>query len=148
MKRLRIFLIVAVLVNVFACGLGDSPEKAAREWIDALLNMDGNKLAARTCAAQQENLQDTALWLSAFAVLGETLTGQEVEADISDLEFTTIERTGDTAQVRVTGEIRTAVLAMAETQEVDETWQMVREDGEWKWCGYAEISPNDPPIAH
>lgn len=149
MKCLRIFLLIVVLVSLSACSLADSPEKAAREWIDALLNMDGNKLAARTCAAQQENLQNATLWLSAFAVLGEMLTGQQTEADVSDLQFTTISKSGDTAQVRITGEIRTAVLAMAQTQQVDETWQMVREEGRWKWCGSTEMQeagPTAPPV--
>jgi len=32
-------------------------------------------------------------------------------------------------------------MALSQTQDVDETWRMVREDGKWKWCGQA-ISRN------
>jgi hypothetical protein len=127
METFRTIVAVVVLVSLLsACGIGDSPEKAAREWLDALLNMDGNKLMERTCAEQQEAVQEAGLWVS--------FTGEQIEADVSDLRFKTVYRSGDTARVRVTGEIRTAILAVATVEEVDEEWQMVREDGKWKWC--------------
>lgn len=136
MKRLSLALLVIILASMLAgCGPADSPEKAAKEWLEAWANLDGNKLAERTCDAQQETVQSGAIWLSAFAALGQMFTGQRTQADISDLRFVTISRSDDTAQVRVTGEIRTAVLAIAQKQQVDETWQMVREGGKWKWCG-------------
>ena len=136
MKRLCLALLVIILASMLVgCGPTDSPEQAAREWLDALLNLDGNKLAERTCDAQEEDVQSGAIWRSAIAAFGEMLTGQREQADISDLQFVTISKSGDTAQVRVTGEIRTAVLAIAQKQQVDETWQMVREGGKWKWCG-------------
>lgn len=43
------------------------------------------------------------------------------------------------------GEIRVAVLAVAQTQQVDETWQMVREGGKWKWSGSVETRGAGPP---
>lgn len=136
MKRLSLALLVIILASMLVgCGPVDSPEKAAKEWLEAWATLDGNKLAERTCDAQQEAVQSGAIWLSAFAALGQMFTGQRTQADISDLRFVTISKSGDTAQVRVTGEIRTAVLAIAQTQEVDETWLIVREDGKWKWCG-------------
>lgn len=118
-----------------ACGTGETPESAAEEWLEALANMDGNELLERTCAEQQGNVQEAGLWLSAFAVLAQSFTGQQTEADISDLNFAVVDKSGDTARVRVSGQIRTAVLAVAQVQEVDEVWRMVREDGKWKWCG-------------
>jgi len=141
MKRASVFLTFLLFVSLLAaCGPGDSPEQAAKEWIEAFVNLDGNKLAERTCAAQQENVQSGAMWVSAFAALGQMFTGQRTKADISDLRFVTIGRSGsDIAQVRVTGVIRISVLAIAQTQQVDETWQMIREAGRWKWCGLAEV---------
>lgn len=135
MKPLRAVAIVVVAVSMLtACGAGDSPEKAAREWLDALVNMDGNTLMDRTCAEQREAVQEAGLWISVFGVLGQSFTGQEIQADISDVRFETVSRSGDTARVRVTGEIRVAILAFAHAQQMDEEWQMVREDGEWRWC--------------
>jgi photosystem II stability/assembly factor-like uncharacterized protein len=101
--------------------------------------MDGNKLMERTCAEQQESVQETGLWLSAFGVLGQSFIGQQTQTDISDLRFNVVNETGNTARVRVTGQIRTAVLAVAQTQEVDEEWLVVQEDGKWKWCGYCTV---------
>lgn len=52
MKRLSLTLLVVILVSLLAaCGPGDSPEKAAKEWLEAFSNLDGNKLAERTCPA-------------------------------------------------------------------------------------------------
>lgn len=136
MRRLSLALLIMILLSLLsACGPTDSPDKAAKEWLEAWTNLDGNKLAERTCDAQQENVQSGAIWVSAFAALGEMFTGQRTQVDTSDLHFVPISKSGDTAQIRVTGEIRSAVLAIAQTQEVDETWLIVREGGKWKWCG-------------
>jgi len=124
------------LISVLAaCGLGDSPEKGAQEWLQAFANLDGNKLAERTCAAQQANVQQAGLWASVFNIFGQQTIGQQGKTDVSDLKFTTVNRSGNTARVRVTGQIRVSVLALSQTEEVDETWRMVLEDGKWKWCG-------------
>ncbi len=136
MKQLTLVVLTLVLAStVTACTLVDSPENAAREWLQAFGNLDGNKLAERTCAAQQANVQQAGMWTSAFAILGQMMIGQQGKTDVSSLNFTTVRSSGDTAYVRVTGQIRAAVLALATTQNVDETWRMVREDGKWKWCG-------------
>jgi len=136
MRLLHVTATIVIALSVLAaCGTGDSPERAAREWLEALLNMDGNELIERTCAEQRANVQTAGLWLSAFGVLGQSLTGQQAQADVSDLRFETVSRSGQTARVRVTGEIRVAILAVAQAQQVDEVWQMVWEDGKWKWCG-------------
>ncbi|MEA3459781.1 MAG: hypothetical protein U9R11_03755 [Chloroflexota bacterium] len=140
MKILRVIMVlVLVAVSLLtACGAGDSPERAAREWLEALISMDGNKLIERTCAEQHANVQKAGLWASAFDVLGQVFTkftDQQIKVDISDLRFETVSKSGNTAQVRVTGEIRIAVLAAAMAPQVDATWLMVQEDSKWKWCG-------------
>ncbi|MEN6479211.1 MAG: hypothetical protein ABFD20_06200 [Anaerolineales bacterium] len=139
MKRAVILVLLMLASLLVACQPSDSPEKAAREWVEASLNYDGNKMAQRTCTALQEELQNQALLLSAFAALGQMYTGQQTQGDISELHFETLNRSGDTAQVRVTGEIHVAVLAFSQAEQVDETWRMIREDGKWKWCGLADI---------
>ena len=122
----------------------DSPEKAATIWLDALLNLDGNVLAQRTCRAQREAVQAQGMWDSALTALGQLLVGQKTKGDISGLQFLLEVESGDKARVRVMGELSTAVLGAFETREVDETWLMVREDGIWRWCGAfgVELSAN------
>jgi len=146
MKRATFVLLTFALVSALtACGLGDSPEKAAQEWIQAFANLDGNKIADRTCAAQQTNVQQAGLWSSVFNLFGQRTIGQQAKTDVSGLKFTTVSSSGNTANVRVTGQIRVAVLALSQTQVVDETWRMVQEGGKWKWCGQAGTTVVPPP---
>ena len=136
MKCTTWIILTLTLIGILtSCVLADSPERAAQEWLQAFGNLDGNKLAERTCAAQQENIQQAGLWASVFGIFGQMTIGQQGKTDVSDLKFTTVRSSGDEAYVRVTGQIRVAVLALSQTQKVDETWRMVKEDGKWKWCG-------------
>ncbi len=128
-------LIVACLL--ISCAPRNKPAQGAQEWIDAIVNQDGNKILKHTCLAQRENLQQTSMWASAFPVLSQVLTNpsQEIEGDISDLEFETVSRKGNQAEVQVSGELRVSYSGMAEAYEIDERWPMVREDDTWRWCG-------------
>lgn len=137
MKRASLLLTFALVSALTACGLGDSPEKAAQEWVQAFANLDGNKIAERTCAAQQANVQQAGLWNSVFNLFGQQTVGQQAKTDVSGLKFTTVSSGGNTANVRVIGQVRVAILALSQTQDVDEIWRMVQEDGKWKWCGQA-----------
>ncbi|HZQ06565.1 MAG TPA: hypothetical protein VFD70_08290 [Anaerolineae bacterium] len=135
--KLRIFFtwLAVSLVLLGACSFMDTPEGAAREWMQAAVNLDGMKLAERTCAMQQQNVQQGGLMISAISLLGQGLIGQQAKIDISDLKFTTVNKTETTASVRVTGTIRTAILAFSQSQDVDELMQMSYENGKWRYCG-------------
>ena len=135
MNRISLIILFLGLSVLTACGVGDSPEGAAKEWMTAFASLDGNKIAERTCAAQQANVQQAGMWTSVFNLFGQQTIGQQSKTDISGLKFSTINSSGNTAKVRVMGQIRVAVLALSQTQNIDETWKMVQEDGKWKWCG-------------
>ena len=137
MKRSMFFLIGSMILTICltACVLTDSPEGAAKAWVKALMNRDGNKMAELTCAEEQEAMQQAGLWISAFDILGQAVIGQRTQADVSGLRFTIISQSGDTACVRVTGEVRQAILAFSQTQTMDDRMGMIREDGRWKYCG-------------
>jgi len=134
----KTFFILLVVFSLFLTGCADSPERAAREWLDAMVNLDGNKILDRTCLAQRPAVQQAGLWSSAFAMLPQVF-GLNIESkgDVSGLNFsqTSINADETVANVRVYGEIRVAVLAFARSEPVDETWQMIKEDGAWRWCG-------------
>jgi hypothetical protein len=84
MKRASLGILCLLLAGVLAaCGAGDSPEKAAREWLQAMTNLDGNKIVERTCAEQQANVQEAGLWLSVFGLLGQSQLGEQAKADFS-----------------------------------------------------------------
>ena len=135
-NKLLIILILVLPIILSSCV--ESPERAAKEWFDAMLNMDGNKILDRTCIEQREVIQEWGLLNSAFAILPQ-LFGLNIssEGDVSGLDFSVTEINSEEtiANVRVYGEIRVAVLAFAQAYPVDETWIMVKEDGVWRWCG-------------
>jgi hypothetical protein len=91
MKRAILAVLILTLASTLAaCGLGDSPEGAAKEWTQAMANLDGNKISERTCAAQQANVQQAGLWASVFNIFGQQTIGQQAKTDISDLKFTVV----------------------------------------------------------
>jgi|SRR3989337_41687 len=145
-------VIVGMLIGGVYLGislLGDSPVKAAKEWVQAIAILDGNRIAERTCNAQQANIQEAGLWGSVFALFGQQTIGQQANTDVSELKFTRVSSNDDFAAVRVTGQIRVAVLGVSQSQNIDETWSFVRENGKWKWCGQTgaslqSILPTEP----
>jgi hypothetical protein len=136
--RQRTILVMLVVFPFLLSGCSDSPERAAREWFDAMLNLDGNKILERTCLQQRAYIQEVGLWGSVVAMLPQ-LFGLDVrsQGDVSGLEFSTTSTNLDqtVATVRVHGEIRVAVLALAQAYPIDESWLMVKEEGVWRWCG-------------
>lgn len=150
--KIAIFAILAIAliagattIYVSIRGQEDTPEKGAREWTEGTMKLEGTKIASRTCAAQQSNMQEAGAWSSAFAML----VGQQVKAEVSDLRFDTVSQSGDNAQVHVYGEVQVAVLALAQTTRIDTTYIMIHENGKWKWCGEVgiaqTITPTPPP---
>lgn len=134
-KTMAVLLVVCSFL-LTACF--ESPEKGAKEWFDAMLNLDGNRILERTCVEYRPQIQEWGLWNSAFAMLPQ-LFGLDLKSqgDVSGLKFDEISNSSSetTAYVRVHGEVRVAVLAFAQSVPVDETWLMVKEDDVWRWCG-------------
>ena len=140
MRRICLCVIALVTsVNLLsACGAADSPEKAATEAMQALVSMDGLKLDERTAQAEKEQQQKRGLLITVLMVLGSAVPGvdsEDLKLSMTDLKVSTLETQDDTAQVRVTAKVRVAVKLVVKSVEIDQTWRMVREDGEWRYCG-------------
>ena len=141
-KPLLIVLVVVVVGVVAWRALGrvvEGPDAAARRYFQAVIELRANELAARTCAATQEALMGTGAVLTAISVILNYYTGislQDVEIDARDLSYTTLSQSGDRAEVRVNGTVRSSILFLSMPYPMDEYWLMVREGGRWKWCGY------------
>lgn len=117
------------MLSMFLTACADSPERAAKEWLDAMINLDGNKILERTCAAQIENVQMVGLWNSAFAMLPQLFgLNMKTQGDVSDLKFTATSINENTAHVQVTGEIRVAVLAVdgKGRQQMEMVWSSIK----------------------
>jgi hypothetical protein len=130
-----LFLMISFLLS--ACSAG--PEKAAKDWFTASNELDGNKMLDLTCRAMREDIQMAGMISSAIYMLPQLLglNLPEGKVDVSDLTFSKIRGDDTYAHVRVTGEIRIAVLAFPMAYDINETWLMVFENGKWKWCGEA-----------
>jgi hypothetical protein len=142
MKIANVILVFLMLVILLvACGPVESPTIGAKEWTEAQLNLDGTRLMERTCASHQLIVQAGGALTSAINILAEQFIGQQdIKVDMSGLRYETISQSNDIAQVRVHGKIIVAVLAFAQTQQLDVTYTMVFEDGKWKWCGESGAS--------
>ncbi|MBI2268302.1 MAG: hypothetical protein HYU80_02500 [Candidatus Blackburnbacteria bacterium] len=145
-RRLGLLAIVGSPIFVGACAWGDSPEKAAKEWLSAIFNSSlavDKKVGERTCRSQQE----TVLSIVKVGTSGlvERYTGGRVKVaqvttvsvGIYSFFFETLAVVGDVAEVRARGTFGFTTRSSSQTIEVDEVWRMIREGGIWKWCGLA-----------
>lgn len=60
---------------------------------------------------------------------------EDFEMDVSNIAFETISQEGDTAEVRASGTIRIKTGGEELLEQLDVVWTIVREGGQWKWCG-------------
>lgn len=131
--RKAIVLIAALLTLVLtACSSG--PEQAAKEFIQASMGGDGAVALQLTCNQYKEQVQMSGM-LSAGVGMLVGIDPQSAEVDLSDLNFETVSESGDTATVSVNGEAMMSILGAAMPQVIDINLTMVKEDGDWKYCG-------------
>lgn len=131
-------VILLVVCSFLLTACFDSPERGAKEWLYALIKYDGNKFLDRTCIQYRQQIQEVGLLYSATAIVPQLFgVDMKFQGNLSRLKFDTISinQAETAAVVRVHGEIRVAMLAFAQAIPVDESWQMVKEDNLWRWCG-------------
>lgn len=130
------FLVISFtsLTLVLAACSGSGPSNAAKEWIEASVEGDGTTALKLTCEQYKSNVQ-TSGFLSAGLGLMFNIDMQDTAVDLSDLEFKVVEESGDAATVHVEGEMIVSLLGAAMPQQLDMDIKMVKEDGDWKFCG-------------
>lgn len=137
MKRVSLLIPLLFVLLLSGCS-GDSPEAGMREWLEAALQMDGLKLADRTCSRMIPIVQQQGGIVSAAVILGREFLGQQIDiqSDLGQLRFETVSTSGSSsARVRVRGEVRAAMMGFFQTLPLDYTADMVLENNRWKWCG-------------
>lgn len=138
MRRLALLSMLLVLIVPAAGCAGDTPEKAARAWVQAIADLDGNRIAELTCEAQKPQMQNLMWFYAGFLGLGRTLGVPQPTPDLSGLEFTVEARPDhDLAVVRVSGRVRTSALGFWTETPLDMALLVVKESGKWKVCGEA-----------
>lgn len=145
MKRIltAILICLSIVLLLTACGHDqketetDTPEKAANEWMQSLLELNGITLSKRTCTVKQSEIQSQTFWLSGLVGLSRYVARQSVdlEVDTSDVHMNLRCKTRFRALVGVSGTVRSAVLGVVSQSQINTNFAMVWESERWKWCG-------------
>ena len=133
-KSIRIFskrsVVLFVWIGLLASCSNNQPAASAESWDTEFHRADIQKVAELTCGARFSEVQ---------ALLQESLRGikdfNSYDFDLSQLQFRTVERRGDTALVEVKGEEKVFHDGNMSPTEIKKDWKFVRESGVWKWCG-------------
>ncbi len=156
-----VLITIVVIVAISALGFlglrfwqSTTPVYAAEDWFDAMWAMDSETVLDRTC--------DDEIWVSNAIASGASIGGMveylditqipdlekylipgvdlesiknEFEIDRSRIVFEEVISDEQTAVVTAKGQLRIRVFKGWYPYRLDETWQIMQEDGRWKWCG-------------
>ena len=125
MKRVVVALFVVLMVSLAACANDGDPGKAVTDYLQAKVDGDADKLAGLLCAEMEGILQREA---NSFA---------GVEASLVDVDCESDDAEGDSTRVACTGHIFVDY-GEEESELPLSAYRVVKEDGEWKWCGEAQ----------
>jgi hypothetical protein len=104
---------------------------AAEEWLNALSNLDYDRMRAMTCSAYLTVVEEIiAQWKGIADGFGAGLS-----IDVSGLAYEQVGASNGSAQVRVHGDLWAGVFGLGQTTQVDAVFDFVLEDGQWKLCG-------------
>lgn len=145
-----IVLIVGSFVQVlFSLADGrETPGRAVAEFSKTYFKVD-QSMAARICAERltsgDVDLVDKYIYMTAQKAKNLGFTTDFMKYKLYNIEIETISQSDTNAQVRITGKRRVAInpvypfvtklFNLGGTYEVDETIDVVKEDGQWKVCG-------------
>jgi hypothetical protein len=137
---LSFLLTFILIISTTSCGfLGDSPEKGAREFAEAVLSFDIDRAKVRLCNELSSEVSKGEAQLKQAKSLME-LSGGSFKADLSQVNFTS-EIEGNTAQVTASGKVKLELKDKDGKTEIQEQeipsnfkFKMVQEDGTWKFC--------------
>jgi len=143
-------LIVGFLVQLLfsLADLRDTPNKAVVEFSKAYFQLD-QSMVDRICKKQMGNdnidIVDQYLYLAAKEANERGFDINLMKNKLYHIETETLSKNDTTAKIRITGKTRVAInhvypivaqlFHIGSTHEVDETFNVIKEDGQWKVCG-------------
>ena len=143
-------LIVGFLVQLLfsLADLRDTPNKAVVEFSKAYFQLD-RSMADRICKKQLTtdpvDIVDQYLYLAAKEANERGFDINFMKSKLYHIETETLSKNDTTAKIRITGKKRVAInpvypivaqlFNIGATHEVDETFNVIKEDSEWKVCG-------------
>ncbi len=143
-------LIVGFLVQFLfsLADLRDTPNKAVVEFSKAYFQLD-RSMADRICKKQLStdpvDIVDQYLYLAAKEANERGFDINFMKSKLYHIETETLSKNDTTAKIRITGKKRVAInpvypivaqlFNIGATHEVDETFNVIKEDSRWKVCG-------------
>lgn len=126
----------------------DSPSKAVVQFSKAYFNLDksmANKICKKRLATEDVDVIAQYIYLRAKEAKERGFGISFMKNKLYHIKTETISKKDNEAQVRITGKIRVAInpvypivaklFNIGATHEVDETINVIKEDGKWKVCG-------------
>jgi hypothetical protein len=132
-KALYTILLICLAMLLSACG-GSGPEKSAETWFQSMAIADGTTALKLTCSAYKADIQNMGMLMGGINMMTGGMAS-DAKVDTSSVAFETIAKSGDEATVRVSGTYIQGLMGAAFEHQVDANFIIVKEDGEWKWCG-------------
>lgn len=126
-SKSQLFIILILVTFLAGCSAENNSGSAAavETYFQALVSKDVNQLVNSSCAAWEADARQ------------ELRTFDAVAVSLQDLSCQATSEEGDNAQVACTGKIvanyGNEVLELALS---DRTFLAIKEDGEWRMCGY------------
>lgn len=142
-------LIVGSFVQVlFFAGSQETPGIAVAEFSKAYFAVD-QSMAARICnerlTSDDVDLVDKYIYLTAQKAKNQGFKPDFMKHKLYSIDIETLSQSAANAQVQIKGKSRVAInpvypyvaqlFNLGETYEVDETINVVKEEGKWKVCG-------------
>ena len=128
--RSKCIVLLLVLSGWLASCSDNGPVVSAQAWYTAFHALDAQTVIGLTCSSRLEEAQ---LRLQQHS---ETLAPSGTHsADLSGLQFQTVDPGRESAIVQVTGTEIVHLDQQSLSREVKKGWQFIREGGLWKWCG-------------
>ena len=135
-KKFIPILVITLIISSNCSNLMEKPSRAAKRFLSASMTNDVFEVDDLTCENKREEIRDSQEMSAIFQNFGELIVGSiDIEIDLENVEFITIDKTDDLATISVNGEWRAAVNGLMQSGKLDEIWFMVFENDEWKWCG-------------
>ena len=141
-------LLFSVLATLSACRSevdSELPAAAARDWLKAANGIYTQVVVGLTCSDKVDELKASRETGADYIVVSKDLRSfssqndVDIAFDASGVEFNVLSIEAEEAIVEVKGDATVTVGEGSPSPvALDERWLMVVEEGEWKWCGYAE----------
>jgi hypothetical protein len=145
-KQKKIWVLLAMLLlflTMVSCkSSGDSPEEVAKKWVETGLNQEMDSFMRLTCSADRDTVAESGFYKTLVGGLV-SYFGIDVEmsSDLSDLEFTTIEKDEHSAIVDVNGTLFVSMGKMPmEIPLENEMLYLVKEEKDWRVCSSSNMN--------